>query len=117
MGAQRACLFPASSGCKEVSESVVVAWPTFMATAAFLPGSPREGPSDRRSSWALQGPARQTVVVDGAAPKCVLEPGWEALGQKPSLPAACRCVTQVSSLPSLSLSFLICKMRLGDTPY
>ena len=96
--------------------SAVVAWQTFMVTAAvpsrepdLLSGCTREGVLDRRALLSCLsdggGTQHHTRVCSGT--------GVGAPGQTT---APHHCVTQVSSLPSLSLSFLICKMRPGDTP-
>lgn len=59
----------------------MLAWPMLSVTASLPPQAPQGGAI--RQEVTL-GPAHQTVVVDSTAPKCVLEPGWGALGQTPS---------------------------------
>lgn len=100
----------------------VVAWQTFMVTAAVLsPGQilplsacPREG-ADRRApaaSGALLLCSEEGAGGQNPTHGCS-RPGLGAPGA--DTPTSHRG-SQASSLPSLSLSFLICKMRPGDTP-
>lgn len=72
------------------------------------PGCAREGcPAD---VWGFSA-GQRVVVVDTPRPAVVQNWG----GDGPTTPSPPLC-DPASSLPSLILSFLICKMRPGDTP-
>lgn len=83
------------------------------------------------TAWAAQGQVLPTLGAPGAG--ATQEGTWESTWALylSAPPLACSrtgvgaprvdnphpcCVTQASSLPSLSLNFLICNMRAGDTP-